>query len=152
MGGHVIWGLAVVIRKASSSNFNPLQNHSKILFQCVCEEAMDEILTTFMFMLEVYNTSFSNILLRLLIDGVTCLKINFLLCLWIALPLSESGTIWWISPTFLWWTHLDCSPLALGPIDPVVYLIWLWGFTREKRKRSAAQRSRFPPYTSAATA
>lgn len=45
-------GLAVVIRKASSSNFNLLQNHSKILLQCVYDEAMDEILTTFM--LEVY--------------------------------------------------------------------------------------------------
>lgn len=49
-----MFGLAVVIRKASSSDFNLLQNHSKILLQCVYDEAMDEILTTFMFMLEVY--------------------------------------------------------------------------------------------------
>lgn len=47
-------GLAVVIRKASSSNFNVLHNHSKILLQCVYDEAMDEILTTSTYILEVY--------------------------------------------------------------------------------------------------
>lgn len=64
-------GLAVVVRKASNSNFNLLQNHSKILLQCVYDEAMDEILTTFMFVRSLSQLmSFSDISLRLLIEAV----------------------------------------------------------------------------------